>query len=429
MLSAQELAIPFDNEGKIFSLTNEQNYKLKLYQGDGTFKAAALYAINDSSYILEIIFEKNGKTFRSRLNMNNNELVALRTKVENELQASLKAVVNQEGRSWMLAATASAGISMYAPSLPTALNLSSSSFMGVYMLTASSGFFLPYFYTKDEPVTYAQANLVYYGLSRGYLHGFLLSASLTSSGNDRVMLGTAFCIGITESLLGYNFAKHNNIGNGTANLMTIYGDFGLLGGLAIANQLDLINGNGRGFAATVLLSGITGIGVGYGLNKDNTISAGDGEIIRTTAYLGAYLPIGFFIEMESGNPKFLSTTMLITGAAGAYAGHLFVRNHEFEFMHGAIIELGTVAGGLGGAGIGYIINNNSSSLITLAGAAGGIVSFAAMYKYYANNSLISRSSSTINLNFYPQNYFALKNPNIQPQYLSNFPLVSFSKRF
>jgi hypothetical protein len=428
VLDGQETAIPFDNKGSMYVLDEKGNEKVNLFHGDGTFKEARLYASDDSTFFLEITYEKASKTFRDRKKLNNNELLLLRQKVEQELIFSTKPEVNQEGRGWMLAATTWAGITLYGSSLPTAFNLSTRIAVGVYMLTAGSGFFIPYLLTKDEPVTYGQANLVYYGLSRGYAHGALFQVAL--QGNDpsiESVNGTAFFVGIGESYFAYKAVKKWEIGNGAANLMVVYGDFGFLGSFAIANQLDLFE-SGSGLATTVLAGSYVGLGIGYCLGKDGLLSAGDAEIIRTTTYLGAYLPLGILLEIKPHNSKAFTTTMFLTGVAGAFVGHQLVKDHDFQFMQGAIVELGTLAGGLVGAGVGFMINNENPNWTVSSAAVGAMVSFGLMYKYYANKSIVA-DKGNFGFNFYPQNYFALKQKNIQPQYLSNYPLISIIKRF
>jgi hypothetical protein len=107
------------------------------------------------------------------------------------------------------------------------------------MLTAGSFFFVPYFLTNKTNVSYGQANLTYYGLSRGMIHGLMLSYIIDGNARPETNFGISVVTGITEGIFGYSLVNKLKLSDGTANTITVYGDNGLMAGLLLSNQSNL----------------------------------------------------------------------------------------------------------------------------------------------------------------------------------------------
>lgn len=227
----QEEAIAFDSKSKVFKLTPEIEKNIGLFSGTGSFKEAELFKQTDSSFILEIHYLKDNKIYRERKTMNNLAVKDLRSKID-LLQATFKESSEaMEGRGLLLASSLYTGLVLYGPTLPiTFENASGSTKAGLYMLGAGAGFFVPFIFTLHNPISYGQANLAYYGNTRGLAQGFLLSNTLKGenlSVKSVFLLGSLFSIG--ESIGSYELVKRLDVSNGNANLMTVYGDFGFFG--------------------------------------------------------------------------------------------------------------------------------------------------------------------------------------------------------
>jgi hypothetical protein len=421
-LSGQDEAVAFDNNGKVFKLTPEIEKNLGIYSGPGSFKEAELFKQNDSLYFIEIHYIKENKVYRERKTLNQHEVEDIRSKIGLLHIANLVSSDLMEGRSLLLASSLVAGFGLYGPMLSMVFDNAGVATVGLYMVGAGAGFFVPYAFTLHNPISYGQANLAYYGNSRGLAQGALLSMSLYGdnySTKSMFFLGSLFSIG--ESLGGYKLVKEFNLSNGNANLITVYGDFGFFGGVAIANQLKLFNNNQKQLATgLILLGNIGGLIGGYFLGKDNSITAGDAEIISTTGWLGVYLPMGIINAIKPAQSWWYTTPSVLTGIAGVYIGHQLAKNYDFTFNQGYITKIGTYAGGLVGLGVAYMLVNNSNSdngtAYLLCSYLGAQASFLILNR--ANiNSLKSEKLGKIDFHLMPENFFLAKN------YRSSNPLL------
>jgi hypothetical protein len=428
-IQAQEEAVSFDSKGKITKLTPNTAQKIGLILNEGSFKEAELFLQPDSSYIIEFHYEKNGKILRDRKPYTYEEIRQIRSNIDQTLIVEESSGDAMEGRALMVASSVVAGLSIYGPALPIIFDYEGSHAAGLYMLGAGAGFFVPYAITHKKPVSYGQANLYYYGLSRGFMHGSLFATSLywnDVSVRSVYSFGTFF--GLTESVIGYNFVKWNNVSNGTANLMTVYGDFGIFSGFAIANQLDLLDN--RISPALVSLSSLGGIVAGYCLGKNNDISAGDAEIISTTGWLGAYLPLSFIAYSKATTAWYYTTPSLLTGIAGAYIGHKLTKNYNFTFSQGYLTKLGTAAGGLMGLGVVFMANGREPGTILLGSYIGAQLAFIAMQSMNVSTQKSNSALSRLKINVNPQNYLLTQNmKSTNPMVQSMFPLATLSYKF
>jgi hypothetical protein len=420
----QEVSQSFDSKGTVFVLSPKLASDLSLFKGDGNFQEARLFQENDSLIWLEISFEKAGKIFRSRKQISYTELLLLQHKVDSLNTTPKPVQLNQDGRGWMLAATTYAGVTLYGASLPIIFDLDSKAGVGTYLLTACSGFFIPYYLTKHSTVSYGQANMVYYGLSRGFLHGILLAATLDDNLNEKRVFGFGSVVGATEAIVGFNLVKKLNMGDGQANLLTVYGDIGIYTGLFLANQLKFSSASS--VCGTTLLTSAAGLGFGYYLGKSGDYTAGDAELIKASFNLGAYLPIGLLIKTEPDDSRVITGTIFLSGIAGAYLGHQLINDQDFSFTQGFIIELGSIAGGLGGAGLGYMFNDDSPLWIHSWSALGALSAYTILYSYYKNKEDKKNAmENTLSFNVYPQNYYFNQKHNL----LNPMPLFALTKRF
>lgn len=429
---AQEEAVAFDNNKKIYKLTPELGKKLEVFSGEGTFVDAELFKQNDSTYFIEVRYSKSDKIFRTRKKLNLTDLQTLRDKADRTTIETVSVGESaSEGRNFLLTACLVSGLTTYGFALPEILNVNDTrTYLGLYMLGAGAAF-VPYFLTKNKPLSYGQANLVYYGVSRGFAHGALFDNAIkdSASAQDVFLFGSLF--GISESLLGYKLVKTLQIDNGTANLMTVYGDFGFYTGIALANQFGLVNdANSHVISALIMLGSMGGLVTGYCLGKDKDISAGDAEIISTTGWLGVYLPLSLLVETKPKDDWLYTTPSLLTGIAGLYIGHKLVSDHNFTFTQGYTTKLGTIAGGLVGLGLTYILSKNSSpSQMLLGSYLGAQASFIVLHKINIK-ALKMEALNKIRFEFTPENllfakYLKLKNTQI----FNMLPIATLSYKF
>lgn len=431
-LYAQEESVPFDNKNKIYKLTPDLEEKINIYSGEGKFKDAELFKQNDSSFIMEIHYTLNDKLFRVRRTLVLDEIKTIRGKLDTVIIKRRDISDAMEGKGLFLASSLYAGLALYGPALPILLNPTDSrTGVGLYMLGAGAGFFVPYFLINNKPISYGQANFAYYGYSRSLAQSALLNYSLTGNIDSKSLYGVASLLSLAQAAGGYYLVNKLNISNGTANLMTVYGDFGFFAGTAVASQFDLFHDNTSRLVTSLILAGnIGGLIAGYQLGKNNSISTGGAEIISTTGWLGVYMPIGIILAIEH-NPKYsweVTTPLLLSGIAGTYIGHQLVKDYDFTFTQGYITKLGTVAGGIVGLGMVYLmhINSNTGSEYLIGSYLGAQASFYILYKMNLK-SIKSEKLSKFDFKFHPENIFLSRNiKSDNPMVQSMFPIATLS---
>jgi uncharacterized membrane protein YsdA (DUF1294 family) len=336
-----------------------------------------------------------------------------RKRTEGELESRVPAPTGPERghteRLALLGATTALGLGLYGWALPYSLGLSPSGstkgFAGVYMVTAAASFIAPYLLLGDRPVSAGQANLAFYGGTRGIWAGVLVTSLIAGEASfDR--RSQAWSAGmLTGSLVGlmggYQLARFTDMTAGDARTVAAMGDFGLAFGFGAGFLLRLDAGpaspqscqvaqgefrcmiaadtgadkHARQMAAAGLVGLSLGLGGGYVLahHRDNTW--GDGEVLRGATALGVYagLGLGAAAKMDINlSNRALTATMMFGGTMGVLLGDRLVRHTDFTPGQSMLLDLSMVSGGLLGAGLAELGTKSSSGARPyLAASAGG----------------------------------------------------------
>jgi hypothetical protein len=235
-------------------------------------------------------------------------------------------------------------------------------FVGTYMLTAGSTFFIPFLATSKSRVTKAQANMALYGGGMGILHGILLHGLLDGreffdSQSERI-LTTTLLTSVGEGIAGYMIAGANNLSEGKANVITTVGSFGLGAGAAIGYLADV--DDFQGYSGLMLLGTGAGFVAGTSIANTQQFTAGDAEVFAVAGSLGTYVPAALLYAFgaDDDGADLLVGTALAGTAGGLYAGSQLVKGHDFTDAEGDYIALGTIAGGALGVGVAYLMSGN-----------------------------------------------------------------------
>lgn len=302
---------------------------------------------------------------------------------------------DQRGRTAFLATTTALGLAAWGWMLPTALDLDPGSddraFIGLYMVTAASAFVAPYFTTRSAPVTWGQTNLAFYGGTRGLEWG-VLAASIVMGDldGDRAPAASMLLGSIAGLVGGYAWAGAADMSPGEARLVALGGDAGLFFGFGLGHVLGLDEQNrsfderdsdrqARKMATMGLLGGAAGVAGGYLFGRDRGLTWGDGEVMRMSAVVGAWtgLTVAVLGDLDS-RP---GVGLAMAGSAGALVGAAaLVRDTRFTFAQALLVDLSTVAGGLGAAGITFLVSESDSPKpYFVAGTLGASAGFALSY--------------------------------------------------
>lgn len=386
---AQEVRVPVDEEGKVEHIDRVLEEKLGIFPEYESFQDAALYQLPDSSFVLEVFYQPEGKVTKNRRVMSAAEVATFRRRVSQAiLDRSPQTTLDQTGRARLITGTTVLGLGYYGWAVPLAAGVEETkTAVALYMLTAGSSFFIPYLVTANSQVTKAQANLSLYGAAAGVFHGYLLYGLLNDGDifdlDTKGAVATSLLTGVAEGIAGAMIAGGNNLGEGKTNVITGVGTIGLGAGAAIAYL--------SGFEKPPGYAGVMLLGTGIGFFAGNTIAnlqhytAGDATVLNTVGVLGAYAPAALlYTAVGDGNDndrKLYVGTALAATVVGLYVGHKLVEGHEFTDAQGDYIALSTLATGALGVGIAYLVTTSdpNAKVYFAASSLGAVGGFALMY--------------------------------------------------
>jgi hypothetical protein len=329
-------------------------------------------------------------------------------------------VVRDAGRTEriaLLGTTTALGLGLYGWTLPQVLgvdaNSSTRAFVGLYMVTAASSFLVPFLVLRDQTPSEGQANLAFYGATRGIWGGVLLGALFAGeiSPDHRARGWKAGMLfgSIGGLVAGYQIARAADFTAGEARTVAAMGDYGLLFGFGVGYLAQFNTAGSRpclnfepqvqdctGGVATdaqfrkMSAAGLVGAGLGltggYYLARARQNSWGDGEVMRASSLVGIWLAAGVsgltdhdrdFLAFDQ---RAYTAALMGGGTMGLLIGDRLVRNTDFTVGQSLLVDLATMAGGLMGGGISYLAAPHAGSgPFALATALGGATGFALSY--------------------------------------------------
>jgi hypothetical protein len=442
--TAQEVQVPLDREGAVGEIDRELARRLGLFLDEyPDLEVVRLYQADTGGFVLEIAFVRDGRRARQRVPMTAAEVDALRSRVSEAISRQAPEVtLDQEGRFLLLGTTTFMGLGFYGWAVPVILDMDSPrAVLSTYMFTAGASFVLPYLYTRDRPVTYGMANAGFWGATRGASHGALLSEALDPEGDGRLAAALGLGASLAEGLLGYNWARATDMSAGRAHTIGNFGDFG--SALGATSMMVIQPGGDRAVPATVLAGSLAGIGVGAGLADRFPYSWGDAEVQRAGFVLGA-ANAGVVFDWVADDPsddqvRLLGALFAGGGLAGAYATHRAMEGLDFSVSQGFLIDLGTVAGGLLGSGLAFLISSEEVddptlffTLAALGADAGFLATFAGLADDARDRARTreERGHGSLEVDFNPAALLALEHlPESTVEHDFAVPLVSIRYRF
>lgn len=436
LIGQTEIQVSPDADGKLDIITADQENRLNLFAEYENFKEARCFKLNDTSYVIEIMYEEDGDVKRAKKYYTAEAFFAFRNEVSSViLQNAPETILNQEGRSRLLTASTTVGLTYYGWALPTGLNVEDGKlYLGMYMLTAGTSFFLPYAITRKQTVSPSQADLFIYGQTRGILHGNLINLALMEDPDQTFGSFLGLSASITEGVVGYHWARKEKMSRGDALTIGLYGDFGMGIFAASSYTFGLLDDDGiRRLSASTLLGAAAGLTLGNYMQNRYSYTVGDIYMQRSLGFLGAYVPVAIALIAETEDAKVV-TGLAAAGSIGGLAlGHHIAENNDYTASQGRLIALGQIAGGLLGLGTGYLISsdNSDSYKVLLTGSViGSIGGFALMNKVFTNRKVKGKDKKqAFNFSLNPQGFIGLS----QKEYLSDprmaAPMVYASVRF
>lgn len=292
---------------------------------------------------------------------------------------------SRDGRYLLVGGAAMVGLTLYGPTLPILVEPDDDkTVVGLYMLGAGGTFFGAWMLTRDRPVSMGTATAWIHGSTRGILHGVAALAVIDrESSDDKAIWGTLTLASMAEGTGFALWADHVGATTGLVNTMGHVSDVAGLAGLGLAHALVGETVSGRTIGAAGLIGSGLGYGLGYAYARARNPTWGDGEVLRSATLLGAYTAILPLIYAGVDNERVYSATLVAGAAAGLYVGDHLLEGRDFTPGQGIVTELSPLAGGLVGAGLGYLISpddgDSAGKIIATGGALGGLAGFALAY--------------------------------------------------
>lgn len=438
-VNAQERQVTMDNQGKVKSVDAEMERDLKIFSGYKNFKEARIFQTSDSTYTLEILCQQGDETVRDTKAFNNADLQAFRDTVSGRiLRLAPQITLNQEGRPLFLLTNTIIGLGFYGPSLPAIIDFNDDKLsVTTYLLTAGASYYLPYLLTKNKEVTYGDAIMSYYGQTRGAINGICLPFLFDESPDYKTVLGMGLLGSIAEGITGFSLASRNKYSSGRATAIGTYDDFGMAIGLLSSGFLKLDNSSA--VAGAVLLGSAAGLAAGFAITNKDYYTWGDALILNGSGALGMSMPLSLvmlFTNPDKDNSRLYTLTSAIGAIGGLYAGDKLAGKFDFTTKEGIFTDLSELAGGLVGAGLGYLLSNNDDTAykpVMIMGSLGALAGFALSAKAYSKNAGSESSKSknvSFNFNVNPSGLFNLANRQSSGKTrMMDLPLLTCGIRF
>ncbi len=359
-----ETQVPMDTAGAVLEVTPELRGRLALYPEVENFLSAKLFQSVDSTFILEVAFKKNGALTRSRTLKNASAVQALRQELSQRLlSAAQPQALNQSGRTGLIVHQTLLGLGFYGWAVPSMLNIEQDrQTVAAYMLVGAAGFGLPYYLTRNRPVSTTQSMLTSYGSTRGILYGvFLKNIFAPKADSDKSRLGPLLLGSIAGSVSGFTIAGRTKQDIGSVELAGVMGDFGIGLGAATAHLADLWKYDSRKSAAhaTMLAMAAGGLGMGAWLSQQESYTRGDAYVLRMNGLLGAQCLTPLAAAISGKKEKAYTTGAVLGAALGIGVGNHLLAKQNFTFSEGVLISCGHIAGGLLAGGLTYLLDSQN----------------------------------------------------------------------
>ena len=358
----------------------------------GDFTDARLYTVNDSTYVLTV-GRRTGVVERYTISAVDRD--AIRAIVSRLPRDVITA--RNEARNAFVKNQTLLGIVAYGPAFSLSIADNGAGATAGYLVVAGGAFFAASEISRRTFISRAQSDLAFNMGHNGTLAGWATIYVLDAS--KRPQAAGAFIGGLTGTALGLSFAR--NMTEADAVGAAFGSDIGALIGWGTMEAIrgkETCTPNSDPFAAPVcsrslsnrtevamiLASGIIGypLGLLYPRNARYHVTPGDVETLWGTTLLGMAAAGTFLGDKSSG--RTIAASLTTGGVLGIIVGDRFlVQSFDHSRTDGGRVVLGTVAGGLMGAGIAALTNTSNPDPHFVLGlaAAGGLTGIIVTERY------------------------------------------------
>lgn len=396
-LNAQvvERPVPFDSAGQLVAITpyiaDRAALRAPWWPVSGEFTEARLYTVNDSTYVLTV-GRKTGVVERYTISAADRDAIrAIVSRLPREVITARNDAHNSFVKNQTLL-----GLAVYGPTFAGAISDNGAGATAGYLVVAGGTFFAASEISRRMFISRAQSDLAFNMGHNGALAGW--AAMYLVKATDRAQSAGAFVGGLTGAALGVGLGR--NMTEADAVGAAFGSDFGALVAWgateAIRGKEDCTfddvtfqqtcrrSFSDRAEVTLVLASGIIGypLGLLYPRNARYHVTPGDIQTLWSTAILGMSAAGTLLGDHSSG--RAVATSLTAGGVIGVIAGDRFlVQRFDHSRTDGGRVALGTVAGGLMGAGIATLfdLDNPNPHFVLGMATVGGLAGIIASERY------------------------------------------------
>ena len=392
-----ERPVPFDSAGLVTVMTPFLAEKAALrppwWPVSGDFTEARLFTANDSTYVLAVT-RRTGVVERYSLNATDRE--AIRAVVSRLPRAII--VARNDARNAFVTKQTILGLIAYGPTFAGAIADNDAGRTAGFLVVGGGTFFAASEISRRMTVSRAQSDLSFNMGHNGTLAGWGTMYAIGAT--NRAQAAGAFVGGLAGASLGLGLGR--SMTEADAVGAAFGSDVGALIGWGTAEAIrgrktctanpdptlppncsrSLSN---KSEVTLIVASGIIGypMGVLYPRNAHYNVTPGDIQTLWGTTVLGAATAGALFLG-DNNTGRQVAASLTVGGVVGIIAGDRFlVQRYDHSRTDGSLVFLGTVAGGLMGAGIATIPNTNNPNPHLVLGLAsvGGLTGIIATERY------------------------------------------------
>ncbi len=401
----QRVAVPLDSAGRVLRLSGETVDRLDLLPEYRGLSELRLFRNPDSTYSLDIEYTQDGRTARLSIPMSTVDGDAWRLRTAQLLTRKPAALAfDQEGRTRFLVGMAGLSIGLYSWSLPVILDADGSGAVGVGLAMGAGSYFFASAVTANRPLTDGMATLALQGGYRGSVDGLMLASLIDPDMDVQGVVAIATGASVAELYAGYVIARDNAFTRGRAATIATYGNFGLGIGLGAGIVAESDPFDDAGGAAWLLGGSAIGYGLGAYLSAESNYSTGDVDVVTTTGLLGAAVPACVLVATRSEDERVFAGAMSLGSMVGLGLAHVYLRDRDYSASQGYYVYGGTLAGGLIGAGLGFLLapDDTPEPVIAVATLLGSASGFATMLLSFDDEAKAAARSFSLRVNFTPE---------------------------
>ncbi|HEV7595021.1 MAG TPA: hypothetical protein VGO33_08485 [Gemmatimonadaceae bacterium] len=390
-----ERPVPFDSAGLVIVMTPFLAERAALrppwWPVSGDFTDARLFTTNDSTYVLAVT-RRTGVVERYALSSTDRD--AIRAVVSRLPRAVI--VARNDARNAFVRSQTLLGLLVYGPTFAGAMSDNSAAATAGYLVVAGGTFFAASEIARRTSISRAQSDLALNMGRNGALAGW--AATYVLGAGNRSQSGGAFVGGLTGATLGVAIGR--NMTEADAVGAAFGSDIGALIGWGTMESLKgkqtcnvnpgvsvkcTRNLSARTEVTMVLASGIIGypMGVLYPRNAHYNVTPGDIQTLWGSTLIGMAASGALFIDRNTST-RTVAASLTAGGVVGIIAGDRFlVQRYDHSRTDAGRVVLGTIAGGLFGAGIASIPNtrNPDPRLVLGLASVGGLIGIIATERY------------------------------------------------